>query len=212
MIITFASLKGGSGKTSLAVHLSHAIALSKKKILLVDADPQASAQNWAAAREDKPPFSVIGMARNTLHRDLPDLMENYDHAVIDTPPRVSALSRTSILASDLVIIPVQPSSYDVWAAAETVELFKEAQSFKPELKAVFLVNRILTRTLISNDIVEALADYEIPTMKSKVTQRVAFAESSAGYTVIETGPKTTATKEIKGLSKEVLKLLGLKKW
>lgn len=212
MIITLASLKGGSGKTSLAVHLAYVIALSKRKVLLVDADPQASAQSWAAAREDKPPFTVVGMARNTLHRDLPDLMDSYDYAVIDTPPRVSALARTAILAADLVIIPVQPSSYDVWAAAETVELLKEAQGFKPELKAVFVVNRVLSRTLISEDVVEALSEYEIPTLKSKITQRVAFAESSAGFTVFETGSKKVAGKEIKDLSEEILNQLGISRW
>ncbi|ABW32860.1 ParA family partition ATPase [Acaryochloris marina] len=212
MIITLASLKGGSGKTSLAVHLSHAISLEKKKVLLVDADPQASAQNWAAARETKPPFTVVGMARNTLHRDLPDLLDNFDHAVIDTPPRVSALARTSILAADLVIIPVQPSSYDVWAAAETVALLDEAKGFKPELKAVFVVNRVLTRTLISKDVVEALAEYDVPTLSNKITQRVAFAEASSGYTVLESEPKKSAAKEIKALSKEILKFLELKRW
>ena len=129
MIISFCSLKGGTGKTSLSVHLAHAIALVKKKVLPIDADPQGSASDWAAARDEKPPFSVVGMARDTLHRGLDDLTANYDHTVIDTPPRVSALARSAILAADLVLIPVQPSSYDVWAAAETVKLTEEAQQF-----------------------------------------------------------------------------------
>ena len=59
MIICLSSLKGGSGKTTLAVHLAHAIALSKKKVILIDADPQGSSIGWAASREDKPPFPVL---------------------------------------------------------------------------------------------------------------------------------------------------------
>ena len=70
MIITLSSLKGGTGKTSLSVHLAHAIALAGKRVILIDADPQASASDWAAARDDSPPFPVVGMARDTLHRDL----------------------------------------------------------------------------------------------------------------------------------------------
>ena len=104
MIITLSSLKGGTG-TSLSVHLAHAIALSGSRVILIDADPQASASDWAAAREDKPPFPVVGLARETLHRNLDELTKDYAHAVIDTPPRVSALARSAILAADLVLMP-----------------------------------------------------------------------------------------------------------
>ena len=214
MIISANSLKGGSGKTTIATHLAHAIALAKGKprVLLVDADPQGSAQEWAEAREEKPPFQIIGMARNTLHRDLPDLIENYDHAVIDTPPRVSALARSAILASDLVLIPVQPSSYDVWAASETVALVEDARGFKPELKAAFVINRRITNTAIGDDVKDALADYDIPLLSSVIGQRVIFSEASAGYSVFELDRKSTAATEIKTLAKNILKFMGAKKW
>lgn len=212
MIICLSSLKGGSGKTTLAVHLAHAIALSNQKVILIDSDPQGSSQGWAASRDDRSPFPVVGMARNTLHRDLPPLIENYDHCVIDTPPRVSALARTSILASDLVLIPVQPSSYDVWAASETVKLIQEAQGFKPEIKAAFIINRRITNTAISREVAEALADYEFPLLKTTIGQRVIFSESSAGYSVMELAPSSTATKEIKKLSQELMKMMELNQW
>lgn len=212
MIITFSSLKGGSGKSTLALHLAHSIALSKRKVLVVDADPQASAQGWAASREDAPPFTVIGMTQNTLHRDLPGISENYDHTVIDTPPRVSALARSAILAADAVIIPVQPSSYDVWAASETVQLIDEARGFKPDLKAAFVINRRIGKTVIGRDIEEALAEYDIPTLKSVIAQRVAFSEASAGYTVMELSATSAASKDIKAMSKSILNLMESKKW
>lgn len=212
MIFAFASQKGGVGKTTLALHLAHAIALAKKRVLLADGDPQGSAASWAAAREDKPPFPVVGMAHNTLHRDLPDIAKDYDHVVIDSPPRVSALARSAILAADLVLIPVQPSSYDVWAAAETVGLVEEAQQFKPEIRAAFLINRRIINTAIGAEVVTALSDYPFPVLKTAIGQRVAFAESSAGYSILETAPTSAGAEEIKALSKEILKFMGVRSW
>ncbi|HEY9896351.1 MAG TPA: ParA family partition ATPase [Candidatus Sericytochromatia bacterium] len=212
MIIAFASLKGGAGKSTLSIHLAHAIALAKKRVLLVDADPQSSVSSWAAARDSASPFPVIGLARNTIHRDLPELLEAYDHCVIDTPPRVSAMARSAILAADLVLIPVQPSSYDVWAASETVELVKEAQQFKPDIKAAFVVNRRIGNSAIGKEIDSALADYALPVLKTAIAQRVVFSESSAGYTVMELSPSSAAATEIKNLAKAVLKLMEVSKW
>jgi chromosome partitioning protein len=212
MIISFANQKGGAGKTTLATHLAHVIALAKRKVLLVDCDPQGSASGWAAAREEASPFPVVQMARDTLHRDLPAILKDYEHCVIDTPPRVSALARSAILASDLVLIPVQPSSYDVWAAGETVELVQEAQQFKPDIKAVFCINRRITGTAIGREIEAALSELPFPVLKTAIAQRVAFAESSAGYTVLESAFNSTAANEIKTLSKEILNLMGMKSW
>lgn len=212
MIISLSSLKGGAGKSVLSLHLAHAIALSKRKVILIDADPQASSSNWAAVREDPPPFVVVGMARDTLHRDLPTIASDYNYTLIDTPPRTTAIVRSAVIASDLVLCPVQPSSFDVWAVGETVALVKEAQTFKEGIKAAFVINRKIAKTAIGREVTEALADYPIPVLKTAIGQRVAFAESSAGYTVMESAPSGAAASEIKSLAKDVLKLMGMKSW
>ncbi|HEY9859766.1 MAG TPA: ParA family partition ATPase [Candidatus Obscuribacterales bacterium] len=207
MKISIQNQKGGVGKTTLAIHISHALALTGARVLLVDADPQGSARDWAAAREDKPPFSVIGLDRPTLHRDLPPLAKDYDHVVIDGPPRVSDLARSAIIAADLVVIPIQPSPYDVWAANEVIKLIQEASVFKENLKSVFVINRRIVNTAIGRDVGDALAEYSIPILKSAISQRVAFAESAAsGKTVLDTEPKGAAAKEILALTKEILSL------
>jgi chromosome partitioning protein len=207
MKISVQNQKGGVGKTTLAIHISHALSLKKARVLLVDADPQGSARDWAAAREDKPPFSVIGLDRPTLHRDLPPLAKDYDHVVIDGPPRVSDLARSAIIASDLVVVPIQPSPYDVWAADEVIKLIEEASVFKENLKSVFVINRRIVNTAIGRDVGEALADYAIPVLKTVISQRVGFAESAAsGRTVLDTDPKGAAAKEILALTKEILSL------
>ena len=209
MIISIENQKGGVGKTTIAIHIAQALAMGDSSVLLVDADPQGSARDWAAAREKEPAFSVIGLDRPTLHRDLPAIAANYDHVVIDGPPRVTDLARSVIIAADLVIIPVQPSPYDVWAANDVVNLIKEASVFKENLKSAFVINRKIVNTAIGRDVVDALGGYEIPVLKSSVCQRIVFAESAAtGMTVLETNSKSSAAKEIKALVDELMEVGG----
>lgn len=155
----------------------------------------------------QPCFPVIALDRPTVHRDLPELALNFDHVVIDGPPRVSELARSAIIASDLVLVPVQPSPYDVWAAQEIMKLITEASVFKENLKSVFVINRKIVNTAIGRDVAEALSGFNIPVLRAAISQRVAFAESAAsGRTVLETDPKGAAAKEIKALVNELLQL------
>lgn len=209
MIISVLNQKGGVGKTTLAIHISHALVLKGSKVLLVDADPQGSARDWAAAREEEatPPFPVVGLDRPTIHRDLPALMKDFDHAVIDGPPRVSDLARSAIIAADLIVVPIQPSPYDIWAADEIIKLIQEASVFKEKIKSVFVINRKIVNTAIGRDVVEALEQYPIPVLKASISQRVAFAESAAtGSTVLETDTKGAAAKEVMALVNELMSL------
>ena len=112
---------------------------------------------------------------------------------------------SAILAADRILIPVQPSPYDVWAAREIVELIGEAQAFKDTLKSAFVINRKITNTAIGRDVRDALAEYPIPVLKTAVCQRVAFAESAAaGRTVQEAAPDSRASQEILALAQEIL--------
>lgn len=207
MIISIQNQKGGVGKTTLAVHISHALALRDEPTLLLDADPQGSARDWAAARKSQPPFSVVGLDRPTIHRDLPEIAKNYAHVVIDGPPRVTDLARSAIAAADLVLIPVQPSPYDVWAAQEVINLIKEASVFKENLKSVFVINRKIVNTAIGRDVAEALSGYGVPVLRSQLCQRVSFAESAAsGQTVMEIDPNGQAAQEIIVLVNELLEV------
>ena len=207
MIISLQNRKGGVGKTTLAVHIAYSLAGRGATVLLVDADPQGSARDWAAARDSQPPFTVVGLDRPTIHRDLPAMAKNYDHVVIDGPPRISDLVRSGIIAADLVVIPVQPSPYDVWASHEVIDLIREASVFKENLKSVFVINRKIVKTAIGRSVVEALSGYDIPVLRSPVCQRVAFAESAAGgRTVMESHGNSQAAQEIAALVDELLEV------
>lgn len=172
---------------------------------MVDADPQGSGLDWSASRTGDSLFPVIGLPKPTIHRELPILAADYTHVIIDGPPRVYDVARSAIMASDLVLIPVQPSPYDVWAAKEIVDLLSEATAFKENLKRAFVINRKIVNTAIGRDVTEALAEYDLPVLKSEICQRVSFAESAAqGQTVLETDPESIASREISALVKEVL--------
>lgn len=207
MIIGILNQKGGVGKTTLAVHLADALARRKHKVLLVDADPQGSSLDWAAARQGKPLFAVAGLPKPSIHKELPALANDFDMVVIDGPPRVYDVARAAIMASDFVLIPVQPSPYDVWAAKEVVDLVNEATVYKPELKRAFVINRKIVNTALGRDVVDALCEYDIPVLEASVCQRVALAESAAnGQTVFETAADSPAAKEIQQLVKEILRI------
>ena len=201
MIIGVLNQKGGVGKTTISVNLAHALSLMGHRVLLVDADPQGSALAWSAVRAEEPLFPVVGMPKPTLHKDLPSIARDYAHVIIDGAPRVNELCRAAILASDRILIPVQPSPYDVWASEEIVNLIREARVYKENIKAAFAINRKIVNTAIGRDVATALAAYELPVLEAILCQRVVFAESAAqGRTVLEVDPTGLAAGEVKRLA------------
>ena len=204
MIIGVLNQKGGVGKTTLSVNIAASLARTGKRVLLIDADPQGSALDWAAARDGDPLFAVVGLPKPSIHKELSLVGEGYDHIVIDGPPRVTDLARSAIMASDVVLVPVQPSPYDIWAADEVVKLIQEASVFKENLKSVFVINRKIANTAIGRDVREALEAYDLPTLEASVVQRVVFAEAAAvGKAVYEQDRDGVASQEIEAVVSEL---------
>jgi len=202
-VIAVLNQKGGSGKTTIATHLARALQLDGADVLLVDSDPQGSARDWAAVREDQP-LTVVGIDRPTIDRDLKNVARK-DFVVIDGAPQAADLAVSAIKAAHFVLIPVQPSPYDIWATADLVELVKQRiEVTDGKLQAAFVVSRAIKGTRIGAEVTEALNGYGLPVLESRITQRVSYpGTAAAGSTVMDAQPDSDAAAEVRALANEI---------
>jgi len=207
-IIAVLNQKGGSGKTTIATHLARALQLGGADVLLVDSDPQGSARDWAAVQEEQP-LTVVGIDRPTIDRDIKNVARKVDFVVIDGAPQAADLAVSAIKAADFILIPVQPSPYDIWATSDLVDLIKQRIELTDgRLQAAFVVSRAIKGSRIGGEVTSALAGYGLPVLVSRITQRVSFPGTAAsGTTVLDAEPHGEAAKEVHALVDEIQKIL-----
>ncbi|QCE35838.1 peptide transporter (plasmid) [Acetobacteraceae bacterium] len=207
-VIAVLNQKGGSGKTTISTHLARALQLSGKNVLLVDSDPQGSSRDWSAVREEQP-VTVVGIDRPTIDRDLKKIANSVDFVVIDGAPQTADLAISAIRAADFILIPVQPSPYDIWATSDLVDLIKQRIEITDgKLKSAFVVSRVIKGTKIGSEITETLTGYDLPVLQSRITQRVSYPVTAAsGTTVLDEEPGGDAAKEIQALASEIQEIL-----
>ncbi len=210
LILSSANLKGGVGKTTLAINVASYLHSTGNKVLLVDIDPQGTATTWASvaarAGHDGPP--VVAVKGETLRRDLKRLSQSFDLVVIDCPPHNGQATRAAVLASDLVMIPVVPGAEAIWALEETKQLVDDVRALRPELKAMVVMNRS-DFTKLAQGTKDALEDSGLDLLQAKVGNRVAIGEAIAsGLGVVQHQPSSVASKEIKALTNAMLQTVG----
>lgn len=198
--------KGGVGKTTIATNLAAAAHLSRKRTILLDLDQQGSALDWYNARGDGSllaGLSTVKVDRALSLSKLQEIAQGFDVIILDGPPRLDALTRSAAVAADLVVVPVRPGAFDLWAIEETIATLNDADTIRSELgrkpaPRIFVVNAS-THTTIARDTPSVLADVG-ETAPVTIHQRVAFIEAAtAGESVLTLQPDSPAADEIRSL-------------
>ncbi len=205
-VISFLQEKGGAGKTTISTNVSRGLKLRGYKVLLVDSDPQGSTRDWNEANLGSL-VPVVGLDRETLHVDIKALMADYDFVIIDGAPQLSKMSASAIKCSDIILIPVQPSPYDIWASLDLVELIKSRQGVTNGIpEAAFIISRVIKNTKLSKEVNDTLAEYGIPVFDSFTSQLVAYPTSASdGKSVYENPVWVPAMTEIENIIDELLR-------
>ena len=204
-VITIAQQKGGTGKTTIAVHLALAfIKYHNHKVAIIDTDPQGSLGKWFMIRSEK----------NSLNKNLTFktaslwgaqyeskiLKQDHDIVIIDTPPKIESDARPAIEASDLVLIPIAPSPVDFWATEAIIEIAKKAKR-----KVLIQINRANHRSKLISKTHEYIKSINVKSTDTLIGHRQIFVTSMGeGKTVVEKQRKSKAVEEIKSISNQIL--------
>lgn len=207
-VITIAQQKGGAGKTTVAAHLAVAWAQSgKRKVAIVDIDPQGSLTQWYKVRadvlgDDNTSLTFAAISGWRVRSEIDRLKHTHDIIVVDSPPHTDAEARTAIRAADLVVIPLQPSPMDVWATSATIQICKQER---------VPVKMVLNRVHPQAKLTQAISGEMVGLAGSRFGNRVIFAGSLLhGLGVTEADRNSTAAEEVRALGKEILDYLSRK--
>jgi chromosome partitioning protein len=204
IVITVAQQKGGTGKTTLAANLGAALA-SDRRVAMLDIDPQRSLTRWRQLRPGKAAeLQVSDVSGWRLGGELDRLKKAHDVVLIDSPPQVDTDARLAIRGADLVLVPVQPSPPDVWAAEGTLKL-----AAAEKRRTAVVLNRLPASGKLRESVIGQLQAAGHPLLVSTVGNRTGFASAFAlGLGVTEAAPRSTAANELRALLAELLELVG----
>jgi chromosome partitioning protein len=209
MILTVGNIKGGVGKTTLALNLAIARASAGKDVLLVDGDEQHTAITFTELRTEQlgaPGYTAVSLQGSALRTQVRQLAPKYDDIVIDVGGRDTGSLRAALTVAETLLIPVQPRSFDIWAVDQMAELVKEAREINPDLRALAVLNAADAQGRDNTDAGEAVKEVEgIILLPVSIGRRKAFPNAAAGgKAVTEHTPKDAkATGELQALLKAI---------
>ena len=206
MIIVTGGIKGGSGKTTLATNLVVAKAKENKSILLIDADDQKSASDWVEHRESlsiPTSWTTVQLHGISVRNQVEKLKEKYDEIIIDTGGRDTTSQRSALTVADLLLVPFQPRSLDIWTLGKLSSLVGEVLSLNPKLQAFSFISRGDPKGSDNKEAMSLLNESEvIKCLPFVLGQRKAFSNAaSEGLSVFEL--KTRDNKAVQEMDKLV---------
>lgn len=199
IIIAVASQKGGAGKTTATINLAGAAVEQKKKVVILDIDPQSSATVWSDGRDDNEAPRVESIQHARLQQAL-DANKDADLILIDTAPHAEAGVLAAAKAAHMMIVPCRPAFLDLLAIEDTLEIAKMAK-----VPAYVLMNAARPHAPRQDeDFRDAIKGIPANMFKSPIHDRAA-CQHSIGYgkTVIDHEPKGKAADEFRALFREV---------
>jgi len=194
-VIAFLSQKGGSGKTTLSVHTAVAAEASGERVCVIDADPQESATAWAGAREAQTPIVATAQAGDLEAALKAAKGEGMSLVVVDSPPHAAPAASQIARRSELVLIPVRPSAFDLAAVPAAVEIVRAAK-----VRGAFILSACPFRAPEIGETRAALEAHGLPIVPHEITDRRAFARAvTSGSAVTEFESDGKAAEEIRAL-------------
>lgn len=211
MIILIGGEKGGTGKTTIATNMAAMRALSGRDVLLIDTDPQGSANYWAQSRDEEnitPRVACVQKFGKGLPKEVQDLSSRYQDIIIDAGGRDSVELRSALVVTQRLFVPIQPSQFDIWTLNQMEELVETAKAFNPDLIAKVIISRASTNPSVheSDDTAKLLNDFDNLDLSGAIVRdRIAYRKAAKdGLAITELKPKDQkAVTEMEILYKEV---------
>jgi chromosome partitioning protein len=209
MIISITSLKGGVGKSTFATNIAVCLAHAGYKVAIIDTDMNASSVHWSGIRsEELPPIMVTGITEaNALRKNINQIHQDYDIVIIDGTPSISKLVSTILILGDIVLIPLKPSGFDIWAIEKFLEKYEQAKALREDIQAYFVLNEYQDNVVFDRSSQDAIKELEIPIMATTVKTRVAYKEAIIGGMGVFEYRDGKAKEEMVNLTNEIIAIL-----
>jgi chromosome partitioning protein len=191
VIILIGSQKGGCGKSTTAVNMCAELARRNKDVVLVDADIQSTASNWANDRAENPSLPPVNCVQRyqNIRDTLLDLDKRYEYVIVDAAGRDSRELRTGMTAAHMLIVPFRPSQPDLDTLPRLQEILLQALDLNPQLRTRALLTMAPTNPVVreTEEACEYLKDYpQIQLLKTVIRDRKVYRDAmSEGRGVVE---------------------------
>ena len=212
-ILAISNLKGGVGKSTIAQNIAAQFAQNGVKVCIADTDTeQKTSVKWASLRDSSlVSIPVFSIAPEKVSQEILGLKQKYDLVIVDGTPALTELTTRIIILSDLVLVPILPGGGDIWALENFLERYQEAkvtkESYGGKVNIAVIVNRYNERTTLDREVVNAIQDFGVTILATKLANRVSYREATIQGISVHDTKDEKAKQEIEELTKEIEQIM-----